>query len=172
MAVCTICRHPQKRMIEDGLLRNVPLRKLALQTGTSAGALHRHKQHLPARLVKAQEAQTVSDADRLLAKIEQLIDEAEGVADSARKEKNWSVVMSALREVRSCAELLAKLRGQLETGVKVGVAVAVNAPGAQEALSEAELDLVIAQHVRDATNNFDPGEIARLQALTQTIVPK
>jgi hypothetical protein len=115
MATCTICRNPKRATIETALLRNTPLRKLAAETGTSAGALHRHKQHISARLVNAHEARTVTDADRLLERIEELIDRAESVAESARKEKNWTVVMSALREIRSCAELLAKLRGQLES---------------------------------------------------------
>lgn len=123
---CTVCAHPKKHAIEDALLRNVPLAKIASQIGSSAAALFRHRKNcLPAKLVKAREARDTSDADRLLGRIEQLIDEAEAVAKSARKEKNWSVVMSALREIRSCAELLAKLRGQIDSGTKVQVGVQV-----------------------------------------------
>jgi len=40
---CSVCRKRNKEQIDAALLRGTPLRQLVEQTGTSVGALHRHK---------------------------------------------------------------------------------------------------------------------------------
>jgi N-acyl-D-amino-acid deacylase len=54
---CTVCEHEKVEEINRLLLKGVSLRNIAKQYFVSAASLHRHKKgHLPAKLVKAQEA--------------------------------------------------------------------------------------------------------------------
>jgi hypothetical protein len=78
--------------------------------------------------------------------------------------------MSALREVRSCAELLARLRAQLESGTKVQVGVAL-VERQEERVPEnmAELEVKIAAEIGRLTNGYDPSEIERLKVIASTI---
>jgi len=94
--------------------------------------------------------------------------ESQKIAAAAKLEKNWPAATSALREARSCLELLGKLRGELQQADTVhlhkhahlhaGAAVPTSAP---------ELELEIARRVSEVTDNFNPAEIARLRALVE-----
>jgi hypothetical protein len=80
----------------------------------SLSALDRHEAHLQSVIVQAQQAELVSEATSLLAPVENLVRESEIIAAAAKLEKNWPAATSALREARSCLELLGKLRGKLQ----------------------------------------------------------
>jgi hypothetical protein len=60
---CTICTHPRRIEIDRVIVANeTPLRDIARQWSVSKDAVTRHRDHIPAELVKAQEAQEVADA--------------------------------------------------------------------------------------------------------------
>lgn len=170
MARCTICAKPaeERVAIEGDLLRNIPLRVLAEKWGLpNHYPLHRHRQHLPERMLQAKQAEEVAEASTLLQRVESLIGDCKGIADRAKKDKNWQAATAALREIRSNLELLGRLSGELQAAsmsVRIGVhSTTVNV--GTEALSETDLELTIAREVAEATNGFDPREIARLKAL-------
>ena len=52
--------------------------------------------------------------------------------------------------------------------MQVGVAVNILSPQSATR-SEADLDVMIAQRVSEATIGFDPGEIARLKVLAESV---
>jgi len=164
---CSICRHAKRSRIEELLLRNTPLRKIAEQTGTSAWAIHRHGKHIAKLLANSAErkAREAVKTDSLLSRVETLLKQCESIAAAAKKDKSWGAATSALREVRSCVELLARLRGELQqAGTQVSVAVGVNvAQPADEA--DGDVELQIAKCASEATGGFDPVEIRRLQML-------
>jgi hypothetical protein len=91
--------------------------------------------------------------------------ECEKMAAAATAAKEWLVALRALREGHSCMDLLGRLRGKLQQ------------PGLKHHLTplpqpKSVADIDIAWHVATATNNFDPGEIARLKALVgANVVP-
>ena len=94
-------------------------------------------------------AEVVCEPRSLLERVEKLIKDSEIIAEAAKRKQDWSAATSALREARTCLELLAKIRGELQTGthvrVGVGVAVGVEAHAKEPtALSDADLDLAIA----------------------------
>ncbi len=67
---CTICGHKSRAKIDQALVERHPFRDIAGQHKVSKSALARHfDDHLPASLVKAQEAKEAADADALLAQI-------------------------------------------------------------------------------------------------------
>ena len=167
--VCTVCRHPQRATIEDALLRNTPLRKIAERTRTSATALHRHKKHLPAKLaqVAAETAQSIAEATSLLSRVENLMRRSEVIAEEAKRARQWAAATAALREARGCLELLGKLRGELQSGtsVKVGVMVQAPSPAMDESV---DLELAIAREISRLTDHFDDDVIRVLKARLQS----
>jgi hypothetical protein len=40
---CTVCNHPDRDSINKSLMESAPYRAIAVRTGTSTGALQRHK---------------------------------------------------------------------------------------------------------------------------------
>ncbi len=112
---CTICTHDKRDDIDQALVARQPVRAIARQYGVSKDALLRHHDdHLPAALVRAQEATEAAQADNLLAQVTDLRDRAIGILDTAEAEEDLKAAIAAIREARGCVELLAKLAGQLQ----------------------------------------------------------
>jgi hypothetical protein len=166
---CSICRHPRRDEINLSLIQN-GTRPTARTFGLSKAAVDRHKKHLPKQLATEPAAEIATDSSTLLARVEQLMRESELIAAAAKGAKNWVAATAALREARTCLELLAKVRGELQNGPQfrttVAVAIQNNAP--VNNLADPDLDVQIALQVQIATQNFDPGEIDRLRRLVQT----
>jgi hypothetical protein len=152
--------------IEDALVRNVPLRRISEDFALSVASLFRHRQHLPVKLTQAERAREVSAASTLLERVESLVLECCEIAAAARREKDWRSATSALREVRSCLELLGRLSGELQAAASFQLHQHAHLhTSAAVPADEATLELQIARHVAEATSNFDEAEIARLKAL-------
>lgn len=120
---CTICEHPRVEEINTALLDGVPLRDIAGQFSVSKTALHRHKEHIPAGLVKAQEAQEVARADNLLDQVVELRDRALSILTKAEQAGDLKTALQGIREARGCLELLARLQGELQEGTTINILV-------------------------------------------------
>ena len=123
---CTICKHRERDAINKALLDGEPLRNIAARTGTSATALHRHKdEHMPATLVKAQEARESAQADDLLAQVRRLQAVTMNILAHAYQAQDLRTALQAVAQARGNLELLGRLAGELEAeSVKVNVLVA------------------------------------------------
>jgi vancomycin resistance protein YoaR len=116
--------------INAALLGNETYRNIAKRFGASESAVFRHqREHLPAALVKANDAAEVVAADSLMGKITQLEQEARRLGKKAEDAGDYRGAMAAVRELVRIVELLAKLQGELKDpgGTTVNV-VYVNAP--------------------------------------------
>ena len=120
---CTVCEHPHVGEINSALLNGVSLRKIAKQFSVSDTALFRHKQHIPAGLVKAQEAQEIAKADTLLAQVIALRDKALNILAKAEQAGDLRTALQGVREAKGCLELLAKLQGELQERTTINVLV-------------------------------------------------
>lgn len=110
MRKCTVCQHPEIAKINEALATGGSYRGLARQFNLSRSAVDRHaKNHLPAALVKAREASEVANADGLLDQVCSLRDRALGILSDAETAKDLRTALVAVREVRGCVELLAKM---------------------------------------------------------------
>jgi hypothetical protein len=119
---CTICTHSSRPDIDKALIGRQPFRNIAAQYGVSTSALVRHSDdHLPASLVKAQEASEAAQADALLAQVVDLRDKALGVLTKAEGADDLRAAVAAIREARGCVELLGKLAGQLQDAPTVNL---------------------------------------------------
>ena len=125
---CTVCRHVNLANIDSALLRRDSLRDVARQFGLSKDAVARHKaDHLPKKLMKAQEAKEVLSADSLLSDVrngegraERLYGAAEGILERALEAKDLKTALGAIRaavdvmgEARQYLELRGELTGEL-----------------------------------------------------------
>jgi len=163
--ICSVCKSPRRGDIEQAILRNTSLRKIADQFGTSAWAIHRHAKHVARIIAKASEskARAATEATSLLTRVEGLLSECRKIAVAAKRDKAWPAAISALKEVRSCCELLAKLRGELQQpGTQVTVGVNVGQSASED---DGDIEVAVARCVSEATNGFDLTEFKRLQML-------
>lgn len=120
---CTVCNHGQVGEINQALLDGASFRNVAENFSLSITALHRHKQHIPADLTKAQEAQAVARADSLLDQVISLRDKALSLLETAEQAGELRTALQGIKEARGCLELLAKLQGELRESTTVNVLV-------------------------------------------------
>ena len=112
---CSICHHEHLEEINHALVEGTAFPMLVAKYRVSKDALSRHKaNHLPAILVKAQEAQEVAHADDLLEEVRSLQSRALAILNTAEGVGDLRTALGAIREARGNLELLAKLVGQLD----------------------------------------------------------
>ncbi len=135
---CTVCTHDKRDDIDQALVARQPFRHIAAQHRVSTSALVRHHDdHIPAALVKAQEATEAAQADNLLAQVVDLRGRAISILDTAVATEDLRVALGAIREARGCLELLGKLAGQLQDGPTVNILVSAEWRGLQTVILKA-----------------------------------
>jgi hypothetical protein len=121
---CTVCRHPERAGLEQAHVEGLSLRAIAkLHPGTTPWSLARHfKNCIPAIVEKVAAHQLVQDraTGRLPARVEELIAEAKAIGKTARRKRDHSAALSALRTRLSCLETIGRLTGELRPGGSVG----------------------------------------------------
>ena len=119
---CTICRHDRLAAIDKALVNRRPFRDIANRYKlTKSSLLRHHDDHLPAKLVRAKRAAEAVEADALLDQVLDLKDNALGILSTAEGEGDHKTAIAAIREARSCVELLAKLAGQLASAPTINI---------------------------------------------------
>ncbi len=120
---CTICTHEQRPDIDAALLNETPLRNIAQRYGTSATALHRHREHLPKQLVKAQEQEDVRQAIDVVKQLKTINGATLAILKEARDERNGELALKAVDRIQRQLELQAKLLGELQQEGTINVTV-------------------------------------------------
>jgi hypothetical protein len=110
---------------------------LVAQFRVSKDSLSRHKaNHLPAKLVMAQAAEEVAQADSLLGKVRDLQGRALALLDKAERSGDLRTALGAIRETTSNLELLAKLLGELDERSVTNVLVSAEWLSVRSAMME------------------------------------
>jgi hypothetical protein len=131
--ICSICRHEKRPEIDQALLAGEPFRALARRTGTSAAALHRHRNgHLPTALVKARRAAAEVNAETLWQRLKAINNETAAILAQARESQNHVIALQAIARVERQVELEARLLGELSDSAKVAVGININVKPDQE----------------------------------------
>jgi hypothetical protein len=122
---CSVCTHPDRENIDEALVGATAISAIAAKyRDISEDALGRHKaNHLPAKLVMAEKAKEVAQADSLLEQVRDLQGRALAILDQAEMSGDLRIALGAIREARGNLELLAKLLGELDDGPTVNVLV-------------------------------------------------
>jgi hypothetical protein len=122
---CTVCDHPENEEINRALVAGESTAKISGRYRTiDERALRRHRaNHLPAKLVMAEKAQEVAQADDLLDQVRDLQERALAILGKAEEAGELRTALSAIREARGNLELLAKLLGELDERPQVNILV-------------------------------------------------
>jgi hypothetical protein len=119
---CSICKHIAVDEINAKLVSGVSPATLAEQYDVGKMALHRHKNnHLPKVLVQSQQLKEADAADNLLDKVQGIYDEAWRLMRKAEGDGKYAPAVSALKEARTCLELIGRLLGELKSGPVINV---------------------------------------------------
>lgn len=122
---CQVCNHPRLYLIHEALLAGRPVAAIAREFGLDRNAVIRHKEkHLPDAMREAADAARAGAGPTRVSQIEGevLLGQAAEVyqiamatlEDLEKPGKDQRARVSALREVRACLEMLAKLSFQIE----------------------------------------------------------
>ncbi len=135
---CTICGHPNREAIDKALVGGASNRSVASLYDVSEAAVRRHKaNHLPAKLVMAQAAEEVAQADTLLEQVRDLQRRALDILDKAEEAGELRTALGAIREARGNLELLAKLLGELDERPVTNILVSAEWVSVRTAMMEA-----------------------------------
>lgn len=107
---CTVCRHKQRISIDRALLAGDSVRDIAKRFGPSSAAVHRHREHLTARVVETHEAKVVSEAKDLLEELSALHRYTKRLIEDAQDEetRNYSALFAGIRELGRQIDLMHK----------------------------------------------------------------
>ncbi len=137
--VCTICTHAEHDAIDAALVGEVAKRRIAAQYSVSEQAVRRHREdHLPAIMVKSEQAKEVARADDLIGQLQEITTRtdrlykiADGIIGKAASSEDWRTALMAVREAsnankeaRANLELLGELLGELNRNPTVNILVA------------------------------------------------
>jgi hypothetical protein len=130
---CSICEHEKLVDIDKAILDNVSNRAVAGQYGVSREAVRRHQVngHIENALIHAHDAKEIKEADDVFGRLSNLHDRAMAVLNKAELEQSYTVMLNAIREVRSIIETQAKCHGlmkenEINIGMQVNVADAIS----------------------------------------------
>ena len=113
--ICTICSHESRDAIEDAFIAGVPKRRIATRFGVGEKAVRHHiREHLPALLALARDAERASRADSLLDRIEALQSRTLAILEATEETQDHRVALSAIREARSNLELIGEVTRELD----------------------------------------------------------
>jgi hypothetical protein len=135
---CTVCSHPDRPAVDRSLVDGRDVRDLAACYEVSKSAVDRHRaSHLPAALAQARAAAVVAQADDLLDEVQRLKARAVSILDAAEQKGKYAAAIMALREARSCIELLAEMARQIDRRPTLNLLVAPEWVHTRTALLEA-----------------------------------
>jgi hypothetical protein len=112
---CSVCTHDERDSIEDAFIAGTPKRRIASHYGVSERAVRHHlREHLPALLALARDAEQVSRADSLLDRIEALQSRTLAILEESEQTQDHRVALAAIREARGNLELIGEVTKELD----------------------------------------------------------
>lgn len=112
---CTVCTHEHRDAIEDAFIDGMPKRRIATQYGVTEQALRRHlREHLPALLAIARDAEREARADSLLDRIEALQSRTLAILEATEQTHDHRGALAAIREARGNLELIGEVTKELD----------------------------------------------------------
>src|SRR5215208_3086725 len=106
--VCTICSHEGRAAIEEAMVTGTAKRRIASQYGVTERAVRYHmREHLPALLALARDAERAARADTLLDRMEALQSHTLAILDAPEDQRT---ALAAIAQARRNLELIGELR--------------------------------------------------------------
>jgi len=105
------------------LVAGEPYRGIAKRYEASEAAMFRHREHLPATMVKAQAAGQVAKADDLLEQLQALRNKAMALLLAAERAGDLRTALAGVREARGCIEVLLEVEGEISRRPEVNITI-------------------------------------------------
>jgi hypothetical protein len=175
MPRCKACCDPRRDQIDSQIIAGTPLRTLVASTGISLGALSRHKSHIKQMVGLALNERTQEEKEEhgsaLLQRVLRLTDEAEKILAAASAKKDFRSANGALGAAAKLLDLCGRLSGELQGPNTPGLHLTLNSTRIN--VTHYNDDAELASLIAEATDNFNPAEIARLKRIAegQNILP-
>jgi hypothetical protein len=121
--ICSICAHPDKEAIDRALAAGEAAAKIAGRYRTiDERAIRRHRSnHLPEKLVKAQEQEDVRQALDVVKTLRVINDVSLSILKEARASSDPGLALRAIDRIQRQIELQAKLLGELDDAQTVNI---------------------------------------------------
>jgi hypothetical protein len=112
--VCTVCSHEKRDEIEDAFIAGTAKTRIAANFGLKEQAVRYHmREHLPALLALARDAERAARADTVLDRIEALHSRTMATLDEAEAADDLRSRLAAIREARHNLELIGEITKEL-----------------------------------------------------------
>ena len=120
---CSICGHEHRDAMEDAFIAGQAKRRIASQHGVSERAVRYHmREHLPALLALARDAERAARADTLLDRMEALQSQTLAILDAPEDQRT---ALAAIAQARRNLELIAEITEQLDRRGTVNLELSV-----------------------------------------------
>ena len=111
---CSICSHEHRDAMEDAFIAGMPKRRIASQHGVSERAVRYHmREHLPALLALARDAERAARADTLLDRMEGLQSRTLAILEATEETHDHRSALAAIREARNNLGLIGEITKEL-----------------------------------------------------------
>ena len=123
---CSICSHEHRDAMEDAFIVGQAKRRIASQHGVTERAVRYHmREHLPALLALARDAERAARADSLLDRIEALHRRTLAILEAVEGTDEHGTALSAIREARRNLELIGEVTRELDRAGTINLELTV-----------------------------------------------
>ena len=120
---CSICSHEHRDAMEDAFIAGQAKRRIASQHGVSERAVRYHmREHLPALLALARDAERAARADSLLDRMEALQSQTLAILDAPEDQRT---ALAAIAQARRNLELIGEVTRELERAGTINLELTV-----------------------------------------------
>src|SRR5918995_7178373 len=120
---CSICSHGHRDAMEDAFIAGQAKRRIASQHGVSERAVRYHmREHLPALLALATDAERAARADTLLDRMEALQSQTLAILDAPEDQRT---ALAAIAQARRSLELIGEVTKELDRAGTINLELTV-----------------------------------------------
>jgi hypothetical protein len=120
---CSICSHEHRDAMEDAFIAGQAKRRIASQHGVSERAVRYHmREHLPALLALARDAERAARADTLLDRMEALQSQTLAILDAPEDQRT---ALAAIAQARRNLELIGEVSRELDRAGTINLELTV-----------------------------------------------
>lgn len=120
---CSICSHEHRDAMEDAFIAGRAKRRIASQHGVSERAVRYHmREHLPALLALARDAERAARADSLLDRMEALQSQTLAILDAPEDQRT---ALAAIAQARRNLELIGEVTRELDRAGTINLELTV-----------------------------------------------
>ena len=120
---CSICSHEHRDAMEDAFIAGQAKRRIASQHGVTERAVRYHmREHLPALLALARDAERAARADTLLDRMEALQSQTLAILDAPEDQRT---ALAAIAQARRNLELIGEVTKELDRARTINLELTV-----------------------------------------------